>query len=183
MVDTIPARQCICFPPDEPPDLTLKAEIEAATAVRCSIHGVRFSRMAFMIYVAAQYRQPTHQNPDLWKWRSPQYIKAIEASFPPDRWLAREIVEPDGGVRFVLKDRTVIHRISPPPLVYDLDTGEPCGRSSPHGTILPLSQPPVGEEPRDAETEAAPEETAKAEVVQSKEEDDELNLDYEAGAC
>jgi len=74
----------------------------------------------------------------------------MEASFPPDRWPAQEIVDPDGGVRFVLKDGTAIHRISPPAVVYDLDTGKPCGRIDRNGKILPLSQPIVDEEPRDA---------------------------------
>ena len=68
----------------------------------------------------------------------------MDASFPPDRWPAQEIVEPDGGVRFVLKDGTEIHRTPPPALIYDLDTGKSCGRLGPHGTILPLSQPTVG---------------------------------------
>ena len=141
MLDTAPARQCICFPPDEPPDLVLRAEIEAAKAVRCPIHGARFSRLAPMIYVAAQFRQPTHLRPERRKWRSPQYKKAMDATFLPDRWPAQEIVDPDGGVRFVLKDGTEIHRISPPPLIYDLDTGNPCGRIGRDGKTLPLSQP------------------------------------------
>jgi hypothetical protein len=85
-----------------------------------------------------------------------QYVKVMEASFPPDRWPAREIVDPDGGVRFVLKDGTEIHRISPPALVYDLDTGKPSGAAS-------------------AQNE-------KAEFVHGKEEDDLLILDYEPGA-
>ena len=161
-------KDCSCFPPNEPPDLALRAEIEAATTVRCQIHGSRFNNLAPMIYVAAQYRQPTHLHPERWKWRSPQYMKAMDASFPPDRWPAQETVEPDGGVRFVLKDGTVIHRISPPPLVYDLDTGEPCGRSGPHGTILPLSQPTVGEEIGDAAAEAAPAQTGRTETVPHK---------------
>lgn len=143
MLDTMPARQCVCFPTDEPPDLALKAEIEAAKAVRCPIHGNRFGELAAVIYVAAQFRQPTHLNPERWKWHSPQYKKAMDASFPPDRWPAQEIVDSDGGVRFVLKDGTEIHRISPPALVYDLDTGMPCGRIDRNGTILPLSPPTV----------------------------------------
>src|SRR5208283_6136949 len=48
---------CVCFPSGEPPDLGLKAEIEAAKAVRCPIHGPRFSKLAPTIYVATQYRQ------------------------------------------------------------------------------------------------------------------------------
>jgi hypothetical protein len=141
MLETAPARQCICFPPDEPPNLVLRAEIEAAKAVRCPLHGNRFSELAPTIYIAAQYRQPAHLHPERWKWRSPQYVRAIEASFPPDRWPAQQIVDPDGGARFVLKDGTEIHRISPSAEVYDFDTGKPCGRLGPNGTTLPLSQP------------------------------------------
>jgi len=174
MLDTAPARQCICFPPDEPPDLVLRAEIESAKAVRCPIHGNRFSEVAPTSYIAAQYRQPAHLNPDRWKWRSPQYKKAIEASFPPDRWPAQEIVEPDGGVRFVLKDGKEIHRISPPTVAYDLDTGKPCGRIGRDGRILPLSQSTVDEEPRDAATVAAPTQTEKAEVAHKQNEEFEI---------
>src|ERR1035438_10785469 len=36
---------CICFPPDEPSHLELKAEIEAAKAVHCPRHGERFSKL------------------------------------------------------------------------------------------------------------------------------------------
>ena len=121
--------------------LVLRAEIEAAKAVRCPIHGNRFSEPAPTIYTAAQYIQPAHLHPDRWKWHSPQYIKAMDASFPPDRWPAKEIVEPDDSVRFVLKDGTEIYRISPPPLVYDVVSGKPCGRIARDGKILPLSQP------------------------------------------
>jgi hypothetical protein len=38
---------------------------------------------------------------------------------PADRWPATEITEPDGAVRFVLKDGAEIHRIGPPTEVYD----------------------------------------------------------------
>src|SRR5208337_3977854 len=68
MLDTMPARQCICFPPDEPPFLVLEAEIEAAKVVRCPIHGARFSKLAPMIYISARFRQPTHLHPERWKW-------------------------------------------------------------------------------------------------------------------
>ena len=36
--------------PDELPDLELKAEIEAARAIRCPLHGERFSKLAPKIY-------------------------------------------------------------------------------------------------------------------------------------
>jgi hypothetical protein len=177
MLEAIPERQCICFPPDEPPDLTLEAEIEAAKAVRCPIHGNRFSKLAPTIYIATQFRQPTHLHPERWKGASRQYVKAMEASFPPDRWPAQEIVDPDDGVRFVLKDGTEIHRIWPPPLVYDLDTGQPCGRLGRNGKILPLSQPTVGVECRDAKTGVNPAQTGNADVILHKEDDELLILD------
>ena len=41
---------CICFPPEEPPDLELQPEIEAAKAVRCPLHGERFKELAPTIY-------------------------------------------------------------------------------------------------------------------------------------
>jgi hypothetical protein len=138
MLDTMPARQCICFPADEPPDLVLKAEIEAVKAVRCPIHGDRFSELAPTIYVAAQFRQPTHLHPERWMGTSRQYVKAMEASFPPDRWPAQEIIESDDSVRFVLKDGTEIHQIPPPALIYDLPTGKPCSRLGRDGKILSL---------------------------------------------
>lgn len=173
----IPVPDCICFPPGEPPSLVLKAEIESARMVRCPLHGERFDRLASAIYIAAQFRQPTHLHPEHWKGASRQYIKAMEASFPPDRWPAREIVDPDDGVRFVLKDGTEIHRISPPPLVYDLATGKPCGRIGRDGKILPLSQPTVGVECRDAKTGVNPAQTGNADVILHKEDDELLILD------
>ena len=54
-------------------------------------------------------------------------MKAMDASFPPDRWPATKIVEPDGAVRFVLKDGTEIHRLPPPEPVYDYHSGELAG--------------------------------------------------------
>ena len=45
--------------------------------------------------------------PESWfAWHSPQYRKALNASFPPDRWPATEITESDSTVRFVPKDGT-----------------------------------------------------------------------------
>jgi len=82
MLDTMPARQCICFPPDEPPDLALKAEIEAATAVRCPIHGNRFGELAPMIYVATQYRRPTRLHPGTLEVVLAAIRKGNESTFP-----------------------------------------------------------------------------------------------------
>lgn len=55
----------------------------------------------------------------------------------------------------MLKDGTEIHRIAPPALIYSLDTGKPCGRIDRHGKILPLLQPTVDVECRDAKAEVA----------------------------
>jgi hypothetical protein len=107
--------ECICFPPEEPPRVELRAEMEAVAAVSCPIHGKRFK------HFADTYRAicvPTHLDPNWRTWHSPQYVKAMDASFPHDRWPATRIVEPDGVVRFVLKDGTEIHRLPPPDPVY-----------------------------------------------------------------
>ena len=139
MLGTVTAKDCICFPLEEPPDLELKPEIESARAVRCPLHGERFSRLAPTIYRVILV--PAHLNRPCWDWHSPQYIKAMEASFPSDRFPASRVEDPDGAVRFVLKDGTEIHRLRPPDLVYDLDTGEPCGRLDWYGRFLPLLPP------------------------------------------
>jgi hypothetical protein len=117
--------ECICFPPEEPPYVELRVEREAVAAVSCPIHGKRFEKFAGNVYRPVYL--PTHLDP---KWRtrhSPQYIRAMDASFPPDRWPATKMVEPDGAVRFVLKDGTEIHRLPPPEPVYDYNSGEIIG--------------------------------------------------------
>jgi hypothetical protein len=116
---------CICFPPEETPHLELQPEIEAAKAVRCPLHGERFKNWATRTYRVIGL--PAHLARASWRWRSAQYIKAMDASFPPDRWPAKKIVEPDGTVRFVLKDGTAIHRLPPPQPVYDYTSGELAG--------------------------------------------------------
>ena len=109
--------ECICFPPDEPPELRLRAEIEAALAVLCPVHGRRFSNVAPTIYRPIYL--PEHLEPAWRRRHSARYVKAMDASFPSDRWPATKIVEPDGAVRFVLKDGTEIHRLAPPPEIFE----------------------------------------------------------------
>jgi len=99
--------------------------MEAVAAVSCPIHGKRFKHFADTVYRAI--RVPTHLNPHWRTYQSPQYLKAMDASFPPDRWPAKEIVEPNGAVRFVLKDGTEIHELPPPEPVYDYDSGKVVG--------------------------------------------------------
>jgi hypothetical protein len=119
---------CICFPPHEPPFLESRAEAEAAKSVLCPLHGERFSSVAPYIYRVIDL--PVHLDPSWRNRRSPQYIKAMDASFPSDRWPSTKIVEPDGAVRFVLKDGTEIHRSAPPPEI--LDYHAPTAVRTPH---------------------------------------------------
>jgi hypothetical protein len=113
LLDGIANNDCICFPPDEPPGLELRVEIEAARAVRCPLHGERFSRLAARPFHVITH--PYHLGRDWRKWHSLQYIKAMDASFPADRWPAEEIVGPDDSVRFVLKDGTEVLYVPPHP--------------------------------------------------------------------
>ena len=116
---------CICFPPNEPPKLLLQAERDAASGVLCPVHGERFSSFARQL-IYGEIIHPLHLDPN-WRTRhSPQYVKAMDATFPSDRWPPRKIVEPHGTVRLVLKDGTEIHRWPPVP-IYDYDSGELAG--------------------------------------------------------
>jgi hypothetical protein len=117
---------CICFPPNEPLRLLLQAERDAVCAVLCPVHGERVRSFAGPL-IYGEIILPLHL--DLhWRTRhSPQYAKAMDASFPPDRWPPTKIVEPNGAVRFLLKDGTEIHRLPPPEPVYDYHSGEIIG--------------------------------------------------------
>jgi hypothetical protein len=101
------------------PKLLLQAEREAASAVLCPIHGERSSGFAGPLIYGEINPLPTHLNPNWRTWHSLQYAKAMDASFPPDRWPATKIVESDGTVGFVLKDGTEILRLDPPPEILD----------------------------------------------------------------
>jgi hypothetical protein len=67
-----------------------------------------------------------------------------KVSFPPDRWPATEVTDPDGTLRFVLKDGTEIHRIGILAEVYDHQTGNLVGHVGPRGRFVPLSADPAG---------------------------------------
>jgi hypothetical protein len=120
--------ECICFPPEEPPAVALAVEREAVAAVTCRIHGKRFQDFAGTIYRSICL--PTHLDPSWRTWHSPQYVKAMDASFPPDRWPATKIVESDGTARFVLKDGTEIHRLAPPPEILEYKVPTNWGQPS-----------------------------------------------------
>ena len=47
---------CVCFPPDEPLHVELRAEMEAVAAVSCPIHGKRFKHFADTVYRAIRVR-------------------------------------------------------------------------------------------------------------------------------
>ena len=59
MLDGLAGKDCICFPPDELPDLELKAEIEAARVIPCPLHGERFSKLVPAIYRAPRSVRPS----------------------------------------------------------------------------------------------------------------------------
>ena len=82
---------CICFPPNEPPRLLLQAERDAVSAVLCPVHGERVRSFAGPL-IYGEIILPLHL--DLhWRTRhSPQYAKAMDASFPSDRWPAMKVV-------------------------------------------------------------------------------------------
>jgi hypothetical protein len=44
-------------------------------------------------------------------------------------------------VRFILRDGTEIHRLTLPVVLYDYETGKPCGHVDSHGRVLPLLSP------------------------------------------
>jgi hypothetical protein len=102
--------------------LELRAEREAAKSVLCPLHGDHFTK--FAPYVWRPHGRPTHLEPQLWSWHPEQYIKAEKASFPSDRWPAKELTDPDRTIRYVLKDGTEMFRIELQP-VYDEETGLP----------------------------------------------------------
>ena len=104
-------------------------EIEAARAVHCPLHGERFSRLTPHLYRVTTL--PYHLGRGWRTWHSRQYIMAMDAVFPFDRWPAEEIVEPDDSVRFVLKDGTEVLRLPPPPPIYDYETGGFTGKYVP----------------------------------------------------
>jgi len=89
---------------------------------------------------------PVHLQPESWfAWHSPQYRKALRASFPPDRWPATEVTDPDGSLRFVLKDETEIHRIGILAEVYDYQTGKLVGHLGPRRRFVLLGADPAVE--------------------------------------
>jgi hypothetical protein len=86
------AEECICFPEDEPPKFAWQVEADIAAAVTCSLHGQRFSRVADIIHVYrprwARELQPDYEetSSDGLFFGSPQYVKAMRVSLPPERF-------------------------------------------------------------------------------------------------
>ena len=70
---------CICFPETEPPFFCSPSEETAAAEVKCPLHGDRFGRLVYQIYVSA-WRAETEAARR--QRLSTQYRKAWAASFP-----------------------------------------------------------------------------------------------------
>ena len=94
---------CICFPENEPPFFCFPYEEEVAAQVQCPLHGVRFKRPIFHIYVGKWRRE---KEPLRRRTLSTQYRKAWDGSFPPELWPAEEEAIADGKIFLRLKDGT-----------------------------------------------------------------------------
>jgi hypothetical protein len=70
---------CICFPDKEPPFFCEEFEEEMAAQVKCPLHGERFKRQQFFIYVSSWLRE---KEPARRQRLSSQHRKAWDASFP-----------------------------------------------------------------------------------------------------
>ena len=98
------SRSCICFPEDEPPFFCWLGEERIAAAVKCPLHGERFSAPHFHIYVSAWLRE---KQPLTLLRKSTQYQKAWAAGFPAHLWPA-ELVTVGGKDMLHLKDGTTL---------------------------------------------------------------------------
>ena len=98
------SASCICFPEDEQPFFCSLGEERIAAAVKCPLHGERFSRTHFYVYVPAWLRE---KQPFTLLQKSTQYQKAWAASFPAHLWPA-ELVTAGGKDMLRLKDGTIL---------------------------------------------------------------------------
>jgi len=98
------SASCICFPEDEQPFFCTPGEERIAVAVKCSLHGERFSTAHFHVYVPAWLRE---KQPLMLLEKSTQYQKAWAAGFPAHLWPA-ELVTVGGKDMLRLKDGTVL---------------------------------------------------------------------------
>ena len=80
------------------------SEMEIATAMKCPLHGERFSAPHFHIYVSAWLRE---NQPLILLQKSTQYQKAWTAGFPAHLWPA-ELVTLGGKDMLHLKDGTIL---------------------------------------------------------------------------
>jgi hypothetical protein len=71
------SQDCICFPEKEQPFFCSAFEEPVAAQVKCLLHGDRFKRPQFFIYIAAWRRAP---EPACRQHLSAQYRKAWEAT-------------------------------------------------------------------------------------------------------
>ena len=100
---TMYGPDCICFPTDEIPFFAFAIMEEMAARLECPIHGKREFWHLTPLFVPAWRRE---QEPKRLPFRSPQYQKAWNATFPPELWPAEEEETEDGRIRLKLKDGT-----------------------------------------------------------------------------
>lgn len=95
---------CICFPSDEQPIFSFHVEREAARNVKGPLHGERFRPGLFILYKAGWRRNREFE--EGWPDHSPQYRKAMRASFPSSLWPAEAKWVQGTGVVLTFKDGT-----------------------------------------------------------------------------
>jgi hypothetical protein len=104
------STDCICFPEEERPFFGFPIEMEIAGAVKCPLHGRRFTPLIH-IYVAKWLREKLWER--LATFHSEQYRKAWFATFPPELWPAEEEEDESGMIFLRLKDGTRLLAFEP----------------------------------------------------------------------
>ena len=97
--------QCICFPENEPPSFNWPVEQQIAARVKCPLHGERFKRMTFFVYVSQWLREKRQTL--MQTHHSEQYRRAWFAGFPPELWPAQELLNNE-PTALLLKDGTTL---------------------------------------------------------------------------
>ena len=94
---------CTCFPSDEQPEFRWRTEAETAATVLCPIHGLRFQTVVtrFLFRALWHYLADVKRG---WPHRSPQYQKAMRASFDLALLPIREVVDCEDETMLILRD-------------------------------------------------------------------------------
>ncbi len=97
------SADCICFREKERPSFGFLIEMEIAGAVKCPLHGDRFTPL-FHLYVPKWLREKSLEH--LEDFHSEQYRKAWFAGFPRELWPAEEEESEKGRIFLKLKNGT-----------------------------------------------------------------------------